>query len=176
MREFGYCLLVVGILWLIVAFNMETSVATSGSIYLPSRVENIGLIARRENHMYVAGLLIVISTLLVIFGSNKHAVISPARAENAREGAAERAPTEKVCVACKSSIPHDATRCKYCTEKQPERALEEPLATEVGLAPERADPGEATEAADINPSDGVVALVGVLLICLVIFLFVAALS
>jgi len=70
MRNLGYAMVAIGVVWLLIAFNMETSVPTSGGGYygLPDRVENIGLIAQRQNHLIVASLITLIGVLLAIFG------------------------------------------------------------------------------------------------------------
>lgn len=70
MRVFGIVLIVVGAIWLGIAFNMDTSIESpSGGLYgLPERVENLGLIAQRQNHLFVSGLIILIGVLLAIFG------------------------------------------------------------------------------------------------------------
>lgn len=78
-RKVGFVLTSVGVVWLIAAMNMETSVLPPLRTnefgmwdgQLPSRVENIGLIARRENHIIVASLLTLIGTLLILFGGNR---------------------------------------------------------------------------------------------------------
>lgn len=70
MRSWGWLVLVLGLVWLAVAFNMETSVETHSS-FGPSRVENIGLIANRSNHLLVASLITLIGALMCIFGRQK---------------------------------------------------------------------------------------------------------
>jgi len=49
MRELGCLLVAIGVVWLVIAFNLDTSVGTGSGLYLPDRIENIGLIARRQN-------------------------------------------------------------------------------------------------------------------------------
>lgn len=71
----------VGVVWLFIAFNMDTSVSTGGGVYMPDRVENLGLIARRQNHLMIAGLVTLIGTLLAIFG--KQNAPEPERVEPA---------------------------------------------------------------------------------------------
>lgn len=66
MRTFGILMSVCGALWLLIAFNFDTSVSTGAG-----RVENIGLIAQRQNHLYIAGLISLIGVLFWIFGDHK---------------------------------------------------------------------------------------------------------
>ncbi len=67
MRFWGICLVIVGAIWLMISFNMDTSVQGYGG----NRIENIGLIAQRQNHLMVASLITLIGALMTIFGSNK---------------------------------------------------------------------------------------------------------
>lgn len=75
-RKVGFVLTSVGVVWLIAAMNMDTSVLTPVRTneygmwdgQLPTRVENIGLIARRENHIMLGGLFTLIGILLILFG------------------------------------------------------------------------------------------------------------
>jgi hypothetical protein len=70
-RVLGLILVTVGVVCLLLALNMDTSVASYGSLYGPSRVENIGLIAQRQNYLFVSGLVILVGVLLAIFGGRK---------------------------------------------------------------------------------------------------------
>lgn len=71
MRVWGVWLIFVGVIWLVIAFNMDTSVVSYRGMYGADRVENIGLIARRQNHLMVASLITLIGTLMTIFGSGR---------------------------------------------------------------------------------------------------------
>lgn len=68
MRAIGIILTCVGVIWLLIAFNFDTSVDVGSSVLGSGRVENLGLIAQRQNHLFVAGLLTLIGVLLIIFG------------------------------------------------------------------------------------------------------------
>lgn len=65
MRVWGICLVILGAIWIVISFNMETSVQGYGI----NRIENIGLIAERQNHLLVASLITLIGSLMTIFGS-----------------------------------------------------------------------------------------------------------
>lgn len=68
-QQIGCALLAVGLIWLLIAFNMDTSVATGGGVYgVPSRIENIGLIAQRQNHILVSCFISLAGILLILFG------------------------------------------------------------------------------------------------------------
>lgn len=68
MRAIGIILTFVGVIWLLFAFNIDTSVEVGSSILGSGRVENLGLIAQRQSHLFVAGLIMLIGVLLIIFG------------------------------------------------------------------------------------------------------------
>lgn len=76
MKTLGFCLILAGVAYLFYAFNMDVSVDVP-STYLPGigsigggTVANIDLMARRQNHLSVAGLMTFIGVLLVIFGKD----------------------------------------------------------------------------------------------------------
>ncbi|MFM5906220.1 MAG: hypothetical protein ACKOPO_01305, partial [Novosphingobium sp.] len=63
MKIFGYILIVIGAAYLILAFNMDVAISTP-STYVPGygdvgggAVANLDLMARRQNHLMVAGLI-----------------------------------------------------------------------------------------------------------------------
>ncbi len=92
MRPVGFGLIAIGVIWLLIAFNMDTSVEVPSTYFGSSRVENIGLIAQRQNHLMVAGLVTLIGTLLVIFGGQRQPPEAVAIAINP---AANRPPMER---------------------------------------------------------------------------------
>jgi hypothetical protein len=74
MKTVGWIIVAVGVCYLIVAFNMNVSVSVP-STYIPSvgsvgggEVANLDLMARRQNHIIAAALMIVVGALLGIFG------------------------------------------------------------------------------------------------------------
>ena len=89
MRAIGIVLTGIGVIWLLIAFNFYTGVETEYGA-----VENLGLIARRQNHLFVAGLVTLIGALLTIFG---HASAIQAVKGGVPESgqAALEAPTER---------------------------------------------------------------------------------
>lgn len=71
LRALGILVVSIGVTWLMVAFNMETSVETGGGLYVPDRVVNIDLMERRQNHLMMGVLVTFIGALMVIFGGSK---------------------------------------------------------------------------------------------------------
>jgi len=77
MKITGIVLLVIGLIWGIMAFNIDTSVEVGGktfgageySIHVPkTRVNNIGLINEKQNHIIGAGLTLIIGVIFFIVG------------------------------------------------------------------------------------------------------------
>lgn len=74
MKTFGWILVTVGVVWLIYAYNLDTSVSTGGGLYMPSRVVNLDLVQERQTHIYLASFATLIGVLLILFGKNKDEV------------------------------------------------------------------------------------------------------
>jgi hypothetical protein len=77
-KKVGILLIIVGTLWATIAFNMSTSVNAGGetfgsgeySIKVPQmKVNNLGLMEDRRNHLMFSGLTILIGVVLFGFGS-----------------------------------------------------------------------------------------------------------
>lgn len=80
MRGFGKFLIVIGVLWGLLAFSMDTSIEVPAqtfgegefSITTPAqRVNNLGLMNDKQNYIIGAGLTLVIGVLLYILGGRK---------------------------------------------------------------------------------------------------------
>ncbi|ACX87899.1 hypothetical protein F6Q07_15285 [Pectobacterium parmentieri] len=73
MTNWGLGSLVAGIVWLIVSFNMSTSIVIDGKL-----VTNVFLIAARESQMNMGWLLVVVGGVFTFLGvarkryTNKH--------------------------------------------------------------------------------------------------------
>lgn len=101
MRGFGYLVLVLGVVGLIAALNMDVSVSSGFS-----RVNNLGLMAERQNYTIVAGLAVLVGLIMVVFG----------RVGSANSAAAS-ASTEydtRPCPLCAETIKRAAVKCKHC--------------------------------------------------------------
>lgn len=74
MKIVGILLAAVGVIWAVIAWNMETIVATESTviaeIYVPSqKVHNIGLMERRRSHLMLASVMTIAGVLLLGFGA-----------------------------------------------------------------------------------------------------------
>lgn len=116
MKILGICVIVAGIIWAIVGFNMQTTVTTgpqnfgSGtySIETPSvTVNNIGLMDRRRNNLMFAGLTILVGVVLTGCG-----VVS----ENSPSNESGRVK----CPYCAEVVKAEAIVCKHCGRDLPE--------------------------------------------------------
>lgn len=70
MRTLGISILIIGIILGIYALSMDTSVQVNysgDSFGLPDRVNNLGLMNDRQNYLIVAGVLLIIGTIISIF-------------------------------------------------------------------------------------------------------------
>ncbi|OBY90094.1 hypothetical protein A6723_023930 [Pseudomonas sp. AU11447] len=109
MRKFGIIAIVVGIIVIISALSMDVSVATGGG----GRVNNIGLMADRQNYTILGGLFFIAGILMAIFGgkSQSNAV----------------SVGERQCPFCAELIKNQAIKCKHCgSDVEPVKA-EEPI-------------------------------------------------
>jgi hypothetical protein len=110
MRGLGFFLVVAGIIWALIAFNMDTTVTTESrsfgsdkyAIEVPSvTVNNLGLMETRRNNLMYAGLTILVGVLLVGFGSlSEKSVVTNTDL--------------KACPFCAEPIQPAALKCRYC--------------------------------------------------------------
>lgn len=116
MKSLGIVLTLAGLLWAVLAFNMNTTVTTdprrigSGefAISVPSvTVNNIGLMEQRRNHLMLAGLTTLLGVLLIGFGS-----LSADR--NEQNGVL------KPCPVCAEKIQQAALKCRFCGHELPD--------------------------------------------------------
>lgn len=99
MRGFGILLMVVGVIAVLAALGMDTSVGTG----LGGRVNNIGLMADRQNYTIIGGLMAIAGLLMVIFSGHK-----------AQAGTVDT--DTRPCPACAETIKNAAVKCKHCGE------------------------------------------------------------
>lgn len=64
MKGFGTVAIVVGICWLVFALGMDVSVATGSG----GRVNNLGLMADRQVHTIVGGMIMLAGLLMILLG------------------------------------------------------------------------------------------------------------
>jgi hypothetical protein len=71
MKVIGYILLAAGLLLGDYALTMDTSVPVNytydNTAGLPTRVNNLGLMADRQNYLIFSGILVVLGSVLIIF-------------------------------------------------------------------------------------------------------------
>ena len=108
LRSFGIILIIVGIVWGIIAFNMEVSVRTESktigsgifTTFIPStKVNNIGLMDDRRNQILISAVILICGVILFGFGTIKNA------------------PTPEThlrCPDCKELVLKEARVCKHC--------------------------------------------------------------
>ncbi len=112
MRGLGIVGIVIGILLLIVAMSMDVTVGTG-----MGRVNNLGLIAERQNLTTIGGILLMAGLVMLIFGGRQKAASSAAAASD-----------ERPCPFCAEPIKRAAIKCKHCSSEVEPAPASKPLA------------------------------------------------
>ena len=98
MKGFGTFALIVGVCWLIFALSMEVSVPTGAG----GRVNNLGLMADRQIHTILGGMIALAGLLMVLLGGKGSPVAAQAESDT------------RPCPMCAESIKTAAVKCKHC--------------------------------------------------------------
>lgn len=137
MKALGKLLAGAGVVYLLVAFNMDVSVSTS-STYIPGYgsvgggdVANLDLMARRQNHIIIAALMTLVGALMAIFGQDgEQEHNSSARPKPNSDYAGERdlkADPYRLWLAEKYSIERNEVFDRFVVEGQTFSSLDEAL-------------------------------------------------
>lgn len=115
MRAIGYVLMGVGAFWLLYAFNLETSVVAG---FRGDRVQNLALMERRQTHLILATVTVVVGVLLAALSAMQQ---SWQRMDAPDEDAGDYRP----CPHCAEPIRLEATLCRHCRSPVEAVAVEE---------------------------------------------------
>ena len=99
MKGFGIFILIVGICWMIFALNMDVSVSSG-----MGRVNNLGLMADRQVHAIVGGMIALAGLLMLIFG--ERAAVTNTQVSSEID--------TRPCPLCAETIKNAAIKCKHC--------------------------------------------------------------
>lgn len=121
MKTFGVILVVIGLVWAVIAFNMSTTVEVGGerigsgvySIEVPrGQVNNFGLMEQRRNQLMMAGVTIIAGVILFGFGAqSEERVVVPAE-------------ESRTCPHCAELVKREAKVCRYCQRNLPAFEIE----------------------------------------------------
>lgn len=110
MKDLGIVLLVIGIVWAVVAFNMQTTITSpsqsfgSGDYKIQTpqvTVNNIGLMDRRRNHLMFAALTILAGVVFIGFGT-------------VAKKPQDESSNLVTCPYCAELVKAEAVVCKHC--------------------------------------------------------------
>ncbi len=117
MRIAGILIVVIGVAWGIIAFNMSSTVQTeekyigSGqfTIHIPkNEVHNLERADRRRSHLAISGVLVVSGVFLFGFGSIRKPI----------DGAISK--YTRKCPYCAEVVQSEAVICRYCGKDLPQ--------------------------------------------------------
>ena len=105
MKFIGFLIIIAGFYLLGLAFTMDTSVAVDypgGNDYgLPERVNNLGLMADKQNYMIFGAILTILGFVTII-------------AYDRKSEKEEQTEAEKTCPKCAENVKQRAQICRYC--------------------------------------------------------------
>ena len=114
MRFLGILVLIGGLLGLLRASNIDTTVSDDYG----GRVHNIGLINDKQNALMISGVMCVVGALFIGLGGRKEQAEASAPAP--APAAAAPADDLRKCPACAEMVKREAKICRFCrTELEP---------------------------------------------------------
>lgn len=112
MKGFGTLAIIVGVCWLTFAMGMDVSVATGAG----GRVNNLGLMADRQVHTIVGGMIALAGLLMILLGGKSSAAVATVEADT------------RPCPLCAEAIKKAAIKCKHCgADVAPAAPAQQPL-------------------------------------------------
>jgi len=119
MKGVGKVILFVGVCWAVFALNMDVSVSTGSG----GRVNNLGLMADRQIHTILGGIIALAGLLMILLTGKT--TTSPAAIES----------NSRPCPMCAETIKNAAVKCKHCgadiaEQKAAESIASDPTSTE----------------------------------------------
>ena len=109
MRTFWKLIVGVGIILLLVSTQFNTSVSTGYG-----RVHNIGLMNNKQNFILIAGIILIVGVLMVLFGKSNKSETNSDLTSFSPANASTRA-----CPFCAEPIRAEAIICRFCQRDVP---------------------------------------------------------
>lgn len=120
MRGFGIFCAICGSVFALLALNMDTSVPGG---YGLERVNNMGLMADRQNYLMISIGAVIVGVLMVLFGNRSQETPQLANTLAPKSEAGLRA-----CPFCAEPIKNEAIKCKHCGSAVEAVEIEQPKA------------------------------------------------
>lgn len=99
----GGLLLLIGIIGIVLALNLDTSVSTSAG-----RVNNLGLMNDKQNYLILAGVIALIGAVLQVRDG------TGATQDRSSSPDIQHAAAEKKCPDCAEMVHIEAKVCRFC--------------------------------------------------------------
>ena len=138
MRFFGIICAFLGGIFALIALNMDVTVPTG--VFGLDRVNNMGLMADRQNYLMLYIGAAIVGVLLIIFGGNKEPSTPLAAAVTSVPDSGMRA-----CPFCAEPIKNEAIKCKHCGSVVEAVIVEQPKKSSFFDKPENMPWGEYRE-------------------------------
>ena len=104
MKKIGISVLIIGLVGLVLALGIDTSVATGHG---DNRVHNIGLMSEKQNYLFVAIALAVVGVVLLALGIKNGTPLSFWNPTDANK-------QSRACPYCAEQIKSKAVVCRFC--------------------------------------------------------------